>query len=555
VTSRPNPINQSTTQSNSQESFALALLQSEGYAAFEYSGDGNARPMAQPPAFLGELLGEQLKSSGPAATDSTLRDSVRLGDAMPFLENFLFDAETFWDSETQGRIESGMWTERTTGGREISLDATALWLDGKRILLVRNPQAKYAADARVLQTARDSLLEHERLLREIQKKEILLHCIVHDLSQPLTAMRGCFSVLKMQPLGDKLKTLVEIGSRQSHTQEMMIRGILEAFSSELAAQEKFDQAVKDAPDVANVAEAIAKDYSPAFAEHGAAIQLDPKIDRETKWEVVGDETRLRRIFTNLVENALRYSPKGTTVTLGADDEGEFIRAFVDDEGPGLPETDGPTRMFTLFGKGKTGGGKAGLGLYFCKITVERWGGTIGCEPRSTKGTRFWFRLPRARQDSGDASEATTGATHDVVLEATHATSIDASEAEANKEPARSQESVVLEPPNFDTSTLLACVGGNKQIAQQLIRAYLPDSGMRMSAIRDAIAQHDAPALARAAQALRGSIRSFGAKNIAETVRKLDEMGRSGHLEDAKSLSATLEVQLAQLDNSLRAFAG
>lgn len=534
MTARPDPINQSKLQ----ESFAIALLRSEGYAAFEYLGEGNARPMSRPPTFLGELLRERSSES-----DSAAANSVRLGDAMPFLENFLIDAESFWSSQTQGRIESGMWTEKTAGGREISLDAAALWLDAKRILLVRNPQSKYAADARVLQTARDSLLEHERLLREIQKKEILLHCIVHDLSQPLTAMRGCFSVLKMQPLGDKLKTLVEIGNRQSHTQEMMIRGILEAFSGELAAQESFDQSTKDAPDVATVAEAIAKDYSPAFAEHGAAIQLNPRMDRARKWEVVGDETRLRRIFTNLVENALRYSPKGTTVTLGAEDEGEFIRAFVDDEGPGLPEADAPTRMFTLFGKGKTGGGKAGLGLYFCKITVERWGGTIGCEPRREKGTRFWFRLPRARHDSVDTSEAASE------------TSFDASEVEATEKPTRSEEPAASGPPTFDASVLLACVGGNKQLAQQLIRAYLPDSASRMSAIRDAIAQHDAPALARAAQGLRGSIRSFGAKNTAETVRKLDEIGRSGHLENAESLSATLEAQLARLDNSLRAFSG
>jgi len=538
VTNRPESINRPLSQAMPQESFARALLQSEGYAAFEYLGDGNARLMTQPPAFLGELLAEQTKES-----DSAAANSVRLGDAMPFLENFLFDAESFWNSQTQGRVESGMWTEKTAAGREISLDATALWLDGKRILLVRNPQAKYASDARVLQTARDSLLEHERLLREIQKKEILLHCIVHDLSQPLTAMRGCFSVLKMQPLGDKLKTLVEIGNRQSHTQEMMIRGILEAFSGELAAQESFDRSTKDAPDVATVTEAIAKDYAPAFAEHGAAIQLDPRMDRAKKWEVVGDETRLRRIFTNLVENALRYSPKGTTVTLGAEDEGEFVKAFVDDEGPGLPEADGPTRMFTLFGKGKTGGGKAGLGLYFCKITVERWGGTIGCEPRQQKGTRFWFLLPRPRRDSGDATEAESE------------TLFDASGVEATQKPTRSEEPAASGPPTFDTSVLLACVGRNKQLAQQLIRAYLPDSAIRMSAIRDAIAQHDPQALARAAQALRGSIRSFGAKNIAETVRKLDELGRSGRLENAESLSATLEAQLVQLDNSLRAFAG
>ena len=505
-----------------QESFATALLQSEGYAAFEYLGDGNSRPMGRPPVFLTEILGEPATST----------DLVRLGDAMPFLENFLFDAEKFWTSPSKGRVESGMWVERTADGRDISLDATALWLDGKRVLLVRNPQSRYAADAQFLQTARDSLLEHERLLREIQKKEILLHCIVHDLSQPLTAMRGCFSVLQMQPLGEKLKTLIEIGKRQSQAQEMMIRGILEAFSSELAAQESFDQGAKEAPDVAACAASIAKDYSPAFAEHGAGIQVDPKMDRARKWEVVGDETRLRRIFTNLVENALRYSLKGTTVTLGAEDDGEFVRAFVDDEGPGLPETDGPSRMFTLFGKGKTGGGKAGLGLYFCKITVERWGGTIGCERRPEKGTRFWFRLPRARQESGDASEVAMAA-----------------------EPAPVEEPIAPEPPSFDRSALLACVGGNEQLAQQLTRAYLTDSAIRMSAIRDAIARRDAQALASAAQALRGSIRSFGARNVADAVRKLEELGRGGRLENAEPLGASLATQLARLDDSLRAFAG
>jgi CheY-like chemotaxis protein/HPt (histidine-containing phosphotransfer) domain-containing protein len=59
-------------------------------------------------------------------------------------------------------------------------------------------------------------------------------------------------------------------------------------------------------------------------------------------------------------------------------------------------------MFALFSQGKEGGGKAGLGLYFCRTTVERWGGTIGCESLAKKGARFWFRLPRAKaQESSD----------------------------------------------------------------------------------------------------------------------------------------------------------
>jgi hypothetical protein len=47
-----------------------------------------------------------------------------------------------------------------------------------------------------------------------------------------------------------------------------------------------------------------------------------------------------------------------------------------------------------FSQGKDKSGKAGLGLYFCKITLERWGGSIGYLPRPEGGSRFWFRLPR-----------------------------------------------------------------------------------------------------------------------------------------------------------------
>ncbi|HKO04919.1 MAG TPA: response regulator, partial [Candidatus Acidoferrales bacterium] len=114
-----------------------------------------------------------------------------------------------------------------------------------------------------------------------------------------------------------------------------------------------------------------------------------------EWRAAGEPERLRRMFTNYLENALRYSPAGTVVTVGVEEDGGFLRAFVDDQGPGLPEGVTAANLFRLFGKGKGSTGKAGLGLYFCKITAERWGGSVGCRNRSGGGTRFWFSLPRA----------------------------------------------------------------------------------------------------------------------------------------------------------------
>jgi signal transduction histidine kinase/DNA-binding NarL/FixJ family response regulator len=382
-------------QHMTSESIAAALLESEGYAAFEYLGDAVFQIIGTPSKFCLELVGEPVASGA----------SLCLTDRMPFLESFLPDAEECWNSDADGRVDSGSWIERGEGGRELALEASAFRIAGKRIMLIRNPQKKFADDVQLLQKARESALGHERLLREIQKKEILLHCVIHDLSQPLSAMRGCFSLLAAENLSPKLRGLIEIGQRQSQNQEEMIRGILQAFSAELAAQETIYRDAAHAPDLAKCAQEIAKDFSAAFAARGARIEFDSQVDLGRKWQVVGDESRLRRIYTNLVENALRYSPAGTTVTLGVIAEGSYLRAYVDDEGPGLPAGESTARLFGLFAKGKEGGGKAGLGLYFCKITVERWGGAIGCENRPGRGTRFWFRLPQAEEQTGEPAVA------------------------------------------------------------------------------------------------------------------------------------------------------
>jgi signal transduction histidine kinase len=100
---------------------------------------------------------------------------------------------------------------------------------------------------------------------------------------------------------------------------------------------------------------------------------------------------------NLVDNALRYSPRNAVVTITLRPEARAIRVSVEDDGPGVPPPFVP-RLFEKFSH--AGRGTTGLGLYFCRITIERWGGQIGYEPREKTGARFWFRLPVANGASG-----------------------------------------------------------------------------------------------------------------------------------------------------------
>jgi signal transduction histidine kinase/CheY-like chemotaxis protein len=373
------------------ESFFAA----RGYALFEYLGDGNFRLIGGWPSWCADIWG------APPVGERI----IRLGEKSPFLENFLFEAAEFWKSKSAASLNSGNWLERGASAKDTPLDASAYWLEGKQILIVRNLSDTFAQQQAWFQTARDSLLEHEKLLKEIQKKEILLHCIVHDLTQPLSAMNGVFSLLKREALAPALKKYVTAGERESQRQELMIRGILEAFSSDIAARQSQDVTATEVPDLLACANQAIEEFSTAFRERGIRLRLDPRTNVSRDWHVVGDASRLDRIFGNLLENAMRYTPKSSTVTIGLEDQGNSALAFVDDEGPGLPPGQRVDQLFALFAKGKSNAGKAGLGLYFCKITVERWGGTIGAETHEPRGSRFWFRLPRAAK-SAESSKAT-----------------------------------------------------------------------------------------------------------------------------------------------------
>lgn len=356
-----------------------------GFVLLEDRGHGVFTMLSPAPKWLTEVWGI---SPGSGAGE------IALSEKSPFLENFLFEADTFWNSESKGLCESETWIEKSPSGREIPLEAIALQSQGKRLLALHSPEPQFQERVQLLQTARNSLLDHERLQREIQKKEILLHCIIHDLSQPLSVMSAAFDSMIDERVSDRGKDLLELGRKAGEQQLMMIRDILQVFSEDLKASLDAENKAESGADLLSCAKSVLNAFAPVYAAKSVRLLLNDCIDQNGQWLVRGEATRIERIFSNLLENALRYTPPTSTVTVGLVADGQFARAYVDDEGPGLPSDLSQSQIFALFSKGKKDGGKAGLGLYFCRLTVERWGGTIGCESLPEKGSRFWFRLPR-----------------------------------------------------------------------------------------------------------------------------------------------------------------
>jgi signal transduction histidine kinase len=357
------------------------LLSRQNILILERSARGAFRPLGRTPDWCSGLLPPNAVSDGSLAPETIFS----------FLEYFLPEAGRFWADGASGELRSGMWVETSPDGVELHLAATACIVARKKILLIRRLEQEFDQLQSVYQKGRELLLTQERLLAETSKKEILLHCIIHDLAGPLSGITGTLQVLEGEELTAQAARLVELGRRAARQQSRLIDDLLATFRAETGALDTIDPDPAHAPDAVACARDVLDSLLPAFAIREVSARVDVAPGLSGRAPVSGEKGRLERIFHNLVQNALRYSPAKGVVTIGFQRKGSAVRITVEDQGPGVPPEIIP-QLFQKFVRGGGNRGKSGLGLYFCRISVEQWGGAIGCEPRPEGGARFWFRL-------------------------------------------------------------------------------------------------------------------------------------------------------------------
>ena len=308
-----------------------------------------------------------------------------------FLEHFLPDAERFWETGDEGELRSGFWTENAEDGTELHLEATACRVAGEALLLVRRLETEFDQLHRALQRGRELSITHERLLSETNKKEILLHCIVHDLSGPLSGITGALDILRSENLTPDARRFLELGRLGVRQQANFIHDLLDSFRAEMGSKDEGISDPTQAPDLMRCVREVIDTLKPAFAVRDVVCRLEISKLLPNRQRVVGEWNRLLRVLHNLLQNALRHSATAGTVSVSVVREGDEMIVNIDDHGPGIAPEVAP-QLFQKFVRGRGTSGKAGLGLFFCRITVEQWGGKIGCGPREGGGTRFWFRL-------------------------------------------------------------------------------------------------------------------------------------------------------------------
>jgi signal transduction histidine kinase len=141
--------------------------------------------------------------------------------------------------------------------------------------------------------------------------------------------------------------------------------------------------------------------------HETMEDFQPLIDVEgLRWEtsglarnahVLGDRSRLIQVLSNLIGNAIKFTPRGGIITTSVHQGDDHIEVAVTDTGKGIPPAalDGLFQRYTRVLEGERADAGTGLGLMIVREIVEAHGGLVGVESHLGEGSRFWFRIPRA----------------------------------------------------------------------------------------------------------------------------------------------------------------
>lgn len=359
------------------------VVQSLDLAVFRREGADALRLVGRPPQWLATLW--------PTVAKSGVMESVI--ELSPYLDNFMVDAEAHWKSGKKDRATSGPWVEQDPHGSPVNLEATAMIIAGEPVLLVEDLGDSYEARRQMLQIAREKMLAHERLNSEVQRKEVLLHCIIHDMCSPLQNMMMALAMLDSEILAPDVRGMVQLGLQAGKRQEAMIDNVLHTYSTELRSLFGHEGGVWPGVDVCATVRRVLDLHRALFAQQNVTLVFDHDGVAEGRQRVPGDDEHLERVLGNLLGNALRHTPSGGTVTVRASKDDEWLTLSVEDEGQGVPPQL-QQQLFQKFQQGAVGRGKVGLGLYFCRITISKWGGETGYTARPGGGSIFWVKLPR-----------------------------------------------------------------------------------------------------------------------------------------------------------------
>ncbi len=247
------------------------------------------------------------------------------------------------------------------------------------ILILRNKETKL----------KWAMKEHEQQVYE-EKVRFLIN-ISHELRTPLTLIHA-----PLKQLMDKLTAdnenypLIQSICKQSERMKNILNTVLNVRKMEVGQSTLHIQSIQ----LDEWAEQLISDFKPEASVRGITLVYQPEPEIQT---LCFDKEKCTTILTNLLINALKYTPDESTISISTrlSEDRTRVRISISDQGPGLKDVD-TNNLFVRFYQGNNSRPGTGIGLSYSKILVEQHGGNIGAYDNKnfgSPGATFWFELP------------------------------------------------------------------------------------------------------------------------------------------------------------------
>jgi signal transduction histidine kinase len=246
---------------------------------------------------------------------------------------------------------------------------------------------------------RSRLYAHEREARQLQ--EAFIGVMSHELRTPITTiLAGSKLLSRATALDDRSRDLATDIEGEADRLFRLIEDLLV-----LSRLERGNLALIDEPvHLVRVVERVIASEAGRWPSTVFELPNEPEA-----YLVRGDETYIEQIMRNLLANAAKYSPEGSTVTVRIDGNDDEVSVRVLDEGPGVAVGE-VENLFTLFYRSPTTAASAagaGIGLFVCRRLIDAMGGHIWARVRKQGGSEFGFALAVYPTDDIDDVDATT----------------------------------------------------------------------------------------------------------------------------------------------------
>jgi two-component system sensor histidine kinase CiaH len=224
--------------------------------------------------------------------------------------------------------------------------------------------------------------EVRRQIRFQQQQQNFMMAVTHELKTPIAVIKLNLETLRKYRLDeDKQQRVIQATIQETNRLDTLANNILIASQLEGGGYTR----TKEVMDFSDLAEQSIRDYRQRFPEREWIARIQPDC------KITGDPFLLNLLVSNLLENALKYSPKEGAVTLSLTKEGTHIHVAVKDNGPGIPD-DEKKKIFGKFYRSglettrETKG--TGLGLYLCRKIAADHKATIKVADNSPTGSIF-----------------------------------------------------------------------------------------------------------------------------------------------------------------------